>query len=92
LNGEVSELDLYVHYSSEYEKRAFHLLILFYHALVWYGHQTKSAFVHDVVSDEEDQTIKKGFCIVEGYVVDQSGKKIQGALVSTVSHKRQTLH
>ncbi len=47
--------------------------------------------LYSVVSDEEDLTIKKGFCIVEGYVVDQSGKKIQGALVSTVSHKRQTL-
>jgi hypothetical protein len=46
--------------------------------------------LYTIVSDKEDQTIKKGFCIVEGYVVDQSGKKIQGALVSTVSHKRQT--
>jgi hypothetical protein len=47
--------------------------------------------LYSIVSDKVDSTIKKGFCIVEGYVVDQSGKKIQGARVSTVSHKRQTL-
>jgi hypothetical protein len=45
---------------------------------------------YSIESDVVDSTIKKSFCIVEGFVIDQSGNKIQGALISTVAKKRQS--
>lgn len=46
--------------------------------------------VYRIVSDTEDATVPNGFCIVEGSVIDQSGRKITHALISTLSKNDTT--
>lgn len=66
------------------------ILLSCYSVLLFGMEKRPSMPLYTIVSDQLDSTVAKGFCVVEGFVVDQSGKKVSGALVSTVAKNRQT--
>ncbi|MBI3135514.1 MAG: hypothetical protein HYZ14_12630 [Bacteroidetes bacterium] len=64
-------------------------LFLFCSALFAYEKRPYLPY-YTIESDQPDSTVKKGFCQVEGTVMDQSAKAISGALIATTDNKRKT--